>query len=521
MSQSSSGRAIPTRIESDSVCKLKFLDIIEKRSLGFNRTGLEDSIAFKLYKNIYPFPFGAQNSLQNSVGGIFNLEFSLDGKLLVAACEGKQILIFDSANQKLVHNVPDAHSNCVNCVRFLNDKHFATCSDDASIKIWDVRKVKHSMKTLHGHSNWIKNIEWSEKENVMVTSAFDGSIYAWNLKSPNESNMMYDKVFLMNGLMRMKLTGDGTKMIISTTNGFIIIIHDLNLLTLATDLRSFRPSLYRLMQISDQCFPIGTVYNYLFSPNRKRNRIEFIEDFPNEAEVISSLQIHPHGWCSVSRNVNAEEDEEWTAVHDIQTRHPDDYKNAYTYVNEAEPEETSPGGANQPTDLWMGFVTVADYYRTHSREYGRARQDAGAGESLQPPTMGILNTGLIGANASFDAYFNQFPDERNKIVRNLPRMTHYVKEKNVGKGFIKELCFSGDGRVICSPCDRGVRLLAFNERCEELSVCVPDEPRQLETVLEMKNYHKDVVVSCKFSPAHCQLVSGCLGSEIKWYQPVI
>lgn len=88
----------------------------------------------------------------------------------------------------------------------------------------------------------MKNIEWSEKDDVMVTSAFDGSIYAWNLKTQTENNMMYDKVFLMNGLMRMKLTGDGTKMVIATTNGYMIIIHDLNLMTLATDLRSFRVS---------------------------------------------------------------------------------------------------------------------------------------------------------------------------------------------------------------------------------------------------------------------------------------
>lgn len=78
----------------------------------------------------------------------------------------------------------------------------------------------------------------------MVTSAFDGSIYAWNLKNQTENNMMYDKVFLMNGLMRMKLTDDGTKMVIATTNGYMIIIHDLNLMTLATDLRSFRVSIF-------------------------------------------------------------------------------------------------------------------------------------------------------------------------------------------------------------------------------------------------------------------------------------
>lgn len=99
----------------------------------------------------------------------------------------------------------------------------------------------------------MKNIEWSEKDNVMVTSAFDGSIYAWNLKSPNESNMLYDKVFLMNGLMRMKLTNDGNKMVISTTNGYIIIIHDLNLMSLATDLRSFRV-IYLLYFFNLFCF---------------------------------------------------------------------------------------------------------------------------------------------------------------------------------------------------------------------------------------------------------------------------
>lgn len=64
------------------------------------------------------------------------------------------------------------------------------------------------------------------------------------------------------------------------------------------------------MQLSEQTFPVSTMFNYLFSLERTRNRIEFIDDFPNEAEVISSLQIHPMGWCALSRNVNAEENEE-------------------------------------------------------------------------------------------------------------------------------------------------------------------------------------------------------------------
>ena len=86
----------------------------------------------------------------------------------------------------------------------------------------------------------VKNIEFLERENVMVTSAFDGSIYAWDLKSPTENSMLYDKVLLMNGLMRTKLTPDGSKMVISTTGGYIVIVHDLNLATLANDFRSFK-----------------------------------------------------------------------------------------------------------------------------------------------------------------------------------------------------------------------------------------------------------------------------------------
>lgn len=71
------------------------------------------------------------------------------------------------------------------------------------------------------------------------------------------------------------------------------------------------------MQMNDQTFPVATMFNYLFATERSRNRIEFIDDFPNEAEVISSLQIHPMGWCALSRNVNSGENEEVSAHREV------------------------------------------------------------------------------------------------------------------------------------------------------------------------------------------------------------
>lgn len=86
----------------------------------------------------------------------------------------------------------------------------------------------------------MKNIEYIERQKILVTSAFDGSIYAWHLERGNEMFEVCDKVFLMDGLMRTKLTPDGSKLVICTTSGYMIIVHDLDLETLGSDTQSFR-----------------------------------------------------------------------------------------------------------------------------------------------------------------------------------------------------------------------------------------------------------------------------------------
>lgn len=45
------------------------------------------------------------------------------------------------------------------------------------------------------------------------------------------------------------------------------------------------------MQLGRQFIPIAASYDHVFSRRRKRNRVELVSDFPNDAEVISSLQV--------------------------------------------------------------------------------------------------------------------------------------------------------------------------------------------------------------------------------------
>ncbi|KAL1423299.1 hypothetical protein MTO96_021277 [Rhipicephalus appendiculatus] len=234
------------------------------------------------------------------MGGIFNLSFAPEGSILVAATEGKSILIFDPLNHRLIREVKNAHSDCVNYARFLDSRTFATCSDDTTVALWDVRNLKRKIRSLVGHSNWVKNIEYASAEGLLVTSGFDGSIHTWDINKFSENGTEFQRIFYTNGLMRMRLTPDNKKMVI----WFKL------------------PKMYRWRASEKAAYHIGDCSGHHFTA--RRNRVELICDFPseNDAEIISSLQVHPHGWCVLSRNTSRNEKSEWTCVHDIQEQPP-------------------------------------------------------------------------------------------------------------------------------------------------------------------------------------------------------
>lgn len=109
----------------------------------------------------------------------------------------------------------------------------------------------------------------------------------------------------------------------------------------------------------------------------------------------------------------------------------------------------------------------------------------------------------------------------HKIHKNNERLTHYIEEANVGRGYIKELCYSNDGRIICSPFSHGVRLLSFSPSCDELSTLQPTSPGVKLHEIGTNISHSNIVLCTKFSPVHPLLVSGCLEGRIVWYQPRI
>lgn len=73
-------RATPHRNGSEVKCELKFVDVVEKRALGLKtfQFAYDDMVALKVYKNFFNYQVDKIEK-ESSLGGIFNLEFSLDG----------------------------------------------------------------------------------------------------------------------------------------------------------------------------------------------------------------------------------------------------------------------------------------------------------------------------------------------------------------------------------------------------------------------------------------------------------
>ncbi|XP_072011016.1 DDB1- and CUL4-associated factor 10 [Engystomops pustulosus] len=408
-----------------------------------------------LYSSIHPAD--SVNLSTRTHGAVFNLEYSPDGSVLTVACEQTEVLLFDPVSSKHIKTLSEAHEDCVNNIRFLDNRMFATCSDDTTIALWDLRKLNTKVCTLHGHTSWVKNIEFDTNTRLLVTSGFDGNVIIWDTNRCTEDGCPHKKFFHTRFLMRMRLTPDCSKMLISTSSGYLLILHDLDLTkslevgsypilrarrTASTSDVTTSPTPADSRPSSSPCHhidlgPLFEKHNSRASQregNSPRNSLEVLTpEVPGERDrgnCITSLQLHPKGWATLLRCSSNTDDQEWTCVYEFQE-----------------------------------------------------------GAPVRP----------ISPRCSL-------------------RLTHYIEEANVGRGYIKELCFSPDGRMIASPHGYGIRLLGFDSQCSELVDCMPKEAGTLQEIRSLYS-HKDVVLTTKFSPTHCQIASGCLSGRVSLYQP--
>lgn len=154
-----------------------------------------------------------------------------------------------------------------------------------------------------------------------------------------------------------------------------------------------------------------------------------------------------------------------------------------------------------------------------------AGHPTGSNDSPRPSTSRDSRSGVSIDDHVPSGYTTpplEFELQDFRFYYNRPRMLRYMEESNTGIGYIKEVSFSKDGRVICSPCGYGVRLLAFDDKCSELCMTKNDlgDPIEFNSICQAY-CHKSTVVSTRFNQRHSYFVSGCLYGQIVCHNPVL
>lgn len=245
--------------------------------------------------------------------------------------------------------------------------------------------------------------------------------------------------------------------------------------------------------------------------------------------------IHDIQEISLSEEMDSDDDEDATTEGDQQQTIEGGNQDAHTAGEGGGDEEATAAAAAALVNAALGEPAEpnnANGNRIGAGDFPNPSSDIWAAEvSLRNRNLRVENTRSLNMANVYGITSGLIPlspsEHQQKfqqtITVNVNRMLYYIEEPNKGKGFIKEPCFSSDGRIICSPHGYGVRLLAFNAECNELPFVADREKTCPKPMYEIKtkHCHSDVVVSCKFSPKFPLLVSGCLRGKIVWHQPVV
>ena len=402
-------------------------------------------------------------------GSVFNMEFSpYNPYTLLVAHSRKSCSLYDSRLERRVLSAPNIHNDPANIITFIDRFTFATGSDDETIKLWDIRKFGQSVDcigVLRGHKGWVKNIEYDPETNKLYSIAFNDGVRYWSINEVQKyaegtvDNLLFD---IKDGV-RMKLSRD--TMAISNRKNLIYVINDFESKSVASICNCLPTQLP--LTLSD------LVNIELCSSNDKNKpSIRVISDLGEPSyETPLSLAFAP-------TNNHYHHSSSLLAFRTMRAVFDGHYLSS----------------VNETTKLY----------------------DTSTDPNTNPDPDTDSDTDSDTSNVYVSWYHNYYNTSKHFL--------NTISEKS-GEGaaeYIKEISFSSDGRLLVSPYQNGVRLLAVDTNCTNIDQYYRDNSPS-EGEFKIINVCKEacntpVLTSRLNSNIMCLAAGSCKGT-VQFYSP--
>lgn len=89
------------------------------------------------------------------------------------------INVYDTLNLTRLNSFA-AHSNHINHIMPLSNGLVASCSDDSTVKIWDLKTNWSLTQIYNGHSSLVHGLEYLSQDGYVASGSVDGTIHIWS-----------------------------------------------------------------------------------------------------------------------------------------------------------------------------------------------------------------------------------------------------------------------------------------------------------------------------------------------------
>jgi WD40 repeat protein len=103
----------------------------------------------------------------------------LNNRQLATCSNDKTIKVWDIYSEQILFNLI-GHSSSINSISWSHRTNLiCSGSSDNTIKIWDMAQLGKEIKTLHGHQDWVLCVAWNSHDTQIASGSQDKTIKIW------------------------------------------------------------------------------------------------------------------------------------------------------------------------------------------------------------------------------------------------------------------------------------------------------------------------------------------------------